>query len=47
MLNKFFKEVKICLMCKKRFRPNSSDTPYKSRSYCPDCCKKYFNKNEV
>ncbi|MBU0628699.1 MAG: hypothetical protein KKC75_05900 [Nanoarchaeota archaeon] len=45
---KTYKEVRACRMCKERFvlekdiwRKNNWST-----SYCPVCCKKYFNKGK-
>jgi len=43
-----YKERLECKMCKNRFTVDKVKCKenHWPRSYCPDCCKKYFNKKK-
>jgi hypothetical protein len=45
---KFYKEIRFCKMCKKRFVPAEkvAGFSYGSGAYCPECCEKYFKKEK-
>ncbi len=41
-MEKKYKEVRLCGMCKKMFTVAETSSNFRSRQYCPECCRKYI-----
>lgn len=43
-MEKVYKQIAECQMCRTRFVVENNKKNYRSITYCADCYNKYFNK---